>query len=162
LIISFVNQKKGGIMALNFEKYAQEGNSFIKALAKNLGHPDEIGRTGIILRAVLHTIRERITISESLNMISQFPMFLKAIYVDTWEYREKPLGIKRKEEFYAEVEKHQSKYGEQEFNWNMSTEKIIQTVFNTLGKYVSKGEAENIISQLPKELKEIFRESVPH
>jgi uncharacterized protein (DUF2267 family) len=149
-------------MALNFEKYAQDGNSFVKTLAQNLGHPEEIGRSGIILRAVLHTLRERITISESLNMLAQLPMFLKALYVDNWEYREKPLSLKTQEEFFTEVEKHQEHYGEQEFNWDMSTGEIINTVFITLGKYVSQGEMENIISQLPKELKKLLREKVHH
>jgi uncharacterized protein (DUF2267 family) len=147
-------------MALNFEKYAQEGNSFIKTLAKNLGHPDEIGRTGMILRAVLHTIRERINIGESLNLLSQLPMFLKALYVDNWEYREKPLSIKTIEDFTTEVKKNQAHYGEKEFNWNISTEEIIQIVFSTLGKYVSRGEAENIMSQLPLEIKELLKESI--
>lgn len=149
-------------MALNFEKYAQEGSSFIKLLAKNLGHPDEIGRTGIILRAVLHTLRERITIGESLNMLSQLPMFLKGIYVDNWEYRDKPLGIKTREDFINEVLAHQNQYGERKFDWDMTTEEIIRTVLSTLGKYVSKDEAENIMSQLPKEIRELFREQVHH
>ncbi len=147
-------------MALNFEKYAQEGNLFMKNLAKNLGHPEEIGRTGIILRAVLHTLRERITISESFNMLSQLPMFLKAVYVDNWKYREKPIGIKTIEEFSSEVEKHQAQYGEQEFDWGQSTEKIVKTVFRELGAYISEGEFEDIMAQMPKEIKGLFRETV--
>ena len=147
-------------MALNFEKYAQEGSSFIKSLARELDHPEEIARTGIILRAVLHTLRERITVGESLNLLSQLPMFLKGIYVDNWEYREKPLGIKTKDDFFAEIEKHQDQYGEKQFNWNISTEEIVQKVFSTLGKYVSQGEWENVTSQLPKELKVLFRETI--
>ncbi len=150
-------------MALNFDKYAQEGNFFLKSLAKSLGHPDETGRTGIVLRAVLHTLRDRITISESFNLISQLPMFLKAIYVDNWKYMEKPLSIKKVEDFTREVEKHQDQYGEYEFNWEKSTEDIVKTVINELGIYISKGEFEDIMAQLPKELEEMFRESIsPH
>lgn len=147
-------------MALNFEKYAQEGNLFVKNLAKSLGHPDETGRTGIVLRAVLHTLRERITISESFNMIAQLPMFLKAIYVENWKYREKPLNIRKKEEFTEEVEKHQSQYGEQEFSWGKSTEDIVKVVFRELGTYITKGEFEDMTAQMPKELKELFNDNI--
>ena len=35
-------------MAINFNKYAEEGNLFVKDLARSLGHPEEIGRTGIL------------------------------------------------------------------------------------------------------------------
>ena len=144
-------------MSLNFQKYAQEGQSFINDLAKELGHPEEVARTGIVLRAVLHTLRERITISESFHLLSQLPMFLKAIYVDKWKFSEKPLDIKTKEEFIAEVERHQHQYGEMEFSWNKSTEEIIQIVLSSLGKYVSEGEFGDIVAQLPEKIKELFR-----
>ncbi len=144
-------------MSLNFQKYAQEGQSFINDLAKELGHPEEVARTGIVLRAVLHTLRERITISESFHLLSQLPMFLKAIYVDKWKFSEKPLDIKTKEEFIAEVERHQQQYGEMEFSWSKSTEEIIQIVLSSLGKYISEGEYEDIIAQMPENIKEIFR-----
>jgi uncharacterized protein (DUF2267 family) len=147
-------------MPLNFEKFANEGNHFVKKLAKKLGHPDEISRTGIVLRAVLHTLRERITISQSLHIIAQLPMFLKAVYVDEWSFRETPLRINKKDEFIAEVEKHQEKYGEQEFNWEQSTEEIIKTVFRELGAYISRGEFEDIMAQLPAELEALLRESI--
>lgn len=143
-------------MALNFEKYALEGNSFIRDLAENMGHPQETARAGIILRAVLHTLRERITLSESLNLISQLPVFLKGVYADNWKYSEKPIDVKTKEDFYSEVEIFQSLYGEKDFNWKLSTGHIVKTVFSTLGKYISQGEIEDIITESAKELKEVI------
>ncbi|MFW5758266.1 MAG: DUF2267 domain-containing protein [Bacteroidota bacterium] len=147
-------------MALNFEKYAQEGNAFINNLAKELEHPEETARAGMVLRAVLHSLRERITISESLHLLSQLPMFLKAIYADNWKFREKPQKINTKEEFINEVEEHQKQFGEQDFNWNKSTEEIIRIVFRTLDIYVSNGEFQDITDQLPKELKDLLHERV--
>lgn len=146
-------------MAINFNKYAEEGNLFIKNLAKNFGHPEEIGRTGIVLRAVLHTLRDRITISESFSMMAQLPMFLKAIYVDNWKYRETPLRM-NKEEFLKEVEKHQEQYGEYEFSWDKSTEDIVKLVIKELSSYITKGELEDIMAQLPEDIEEMFRESI--
>jgi uncharacterized protein (DUF2267 family) len=146
-------------MAINFNKYAEEGNLFVKNLAKSFGHPDEIGRTGIVLRAVLHTLRDRITISESLSLMAQLPMFLKAIYVDTWKFRETPLRM-NKEEFLKEMERHQDQYGEYEFSWDMSTEDIVKTVIKELSNYISKGELEDIMAQLPADIEEMFRESI--
>lgn len=148
-------------MSLNFDKYANEGNSFIKELARNLGHGDEIARTGIILRAVLHTLRERLSIGESLNLISQLPMFIKGIYVDNWEYKEKS-DIRTIEEFKDEVKRLQDLYGEQQFDWDIPTEEIIRIVISSLGKYISEGEMEHIITQMPKNLKVLFQEKAHH
>ena len=145
-------------MGLNFQKYAQEGQSFINDLARDLGHPEELGRTGIVLRAVLHTLRDRITISESFNLLSQLPLFLKGLYVDNWKFSEKPLDIRTREEFIDEVERYQQEFGERQFSWNKSTEEIIQTVLTSLGKYISEGEYADIVAQMPGNLKEMFRQ----
>jgi len=147
-------------MALHFDKYAQEGNIFVKSVANKLGHPDEVSRTGIIIRSVMHTLRDRLTVSESLNLIAQLPMFLKAVYVENWKYREQPLRYDTLEEFKAEVKKRQEQYGEHEFDWKKSTDEIIAIVLQQMGIYISRGEAEDIMAQLPKELEELLRENV--
>ena len=143
-------------MALNFEKYAQEGNQFVNNLARNLGHPEEKGKVSSILKAVLHTFRERLTISQSFHLLSQLPMFLKAVYVDNWKYTEKPMKLSTKEEFAGEVEKYQRQYGELDFNWNKSTEEIIQIVFRELRAFISDGEFRDIMSQLPEDIRDLF------
>jgi uncharacterized protein (DUF2267 family) len=149
-------------MALQFEKYAQEGQYFINNLAERLGHPEEKGRTGIILRSVMHVMRDRLTIPESFHFMAQLPMALKAVFVDNWKYRNEPLNIKTREEFILEVENLQSQYGEREFNWNKSTGEIIQIVLGALSEYVTRSEFDNVIEQMPMELKEMFYESVKH
>ncbi len=131
-------------------------NQFINSLAARLGHPDETARTGIILRAVLHTIRDRLTINESLDFMTQLPMFIKGVYVDNWKYRERPAQITTVEEFKEEVKKYQDQYGEYRFDWNNSTEEIILAVLDELSKYTSAGEARHIIAQLPEGLKDFF------
>ena len=142
-------------MSINFNKYAEEGNAFINRLAKSLGHPEETGRTGIILRAVLHALRERITIPESFNLMSQFPMFIKSIYVDGWKYRVQPLKFK-KEEFLEEIKRHQDQLGENEFPWEESTNEIVKTVIKELSAFISPGEMGDIVAQLPDDFKELF------
>ncbi len=146
-------------MGINFNKYAEEGNSFINRLAKSLGHPEETSRTAIILRAVLHALRERITIPESFNLIAQLPMFMKAIYVEGWKYSEQPQKFNKKE-FLEEIKRHQDQLGENEFPWEESTESIVKTVINELKTFVSKGEIEDILAQLPDEFKELFVERI--
>lgn len=145
-------------MVLNLDKQAQEANTFINKLAADLGHPNEVERTGIILRAILHTLRDRITISESFDLMAQLPMFLKAIYVDQWKYSDQPKTYKSIEDFKNEVKRQQEMYGEQEFNWKISTQDIIQTVFKQLKEnYLSDGEMGHILSQLPGEIEELVK-----
>lgn len=144
-------------MGLNFEKYAQDANAFMKRLAEELGHPDEPRRAEIVVRAVLHTLRDRITVPESLNFMAQLPMFLKAVYVDEWKYRERPERLKNLEEFAEKVKAHQSHYGEQQFDWPEHTGDLIEKTLAFIQKnYLTKGEVEDIKAQLPRELEHIF------
>ncbi|MDQ3534574.1 MAG: DUF2267 domain-containing protein [Bacteroidota bacterium] len=143
-------------MSLNFDKYAQEGNRFMKELSQNLGHPEDQNATARILRAVLHSIRDRIAISESLDFLSQLPMFLKAVYVEQWKYNEDVERINSIEGFKEKVKQEQAKWGEREFAWEISTEEIIKTVFNTLEKYTSPGQMEHLRGMLLAELQELI------
>ncbi len=147
-------------MAINYDKFAQEGNKFLKNLAARLGHQEEIQRTGIILRAVLHTLRDRLTVSEAMDLMSQLPMFLKVVYVEDWTYREKPTRINTLNEFTEEVKRHQDKYGEFRFDWEIHTADIVHTVLESLKPYVSEGETRHILSQLPEEIKQLVEVSI--
>ena len=147
-------------MALDFNKYAQEGNQFLNHLANKLGHPKEKGQTSIILKAVLHTLRDRLTVSESFDLMAQLPMFLKAVYVDNWKYTERPKRLKNIDEFKEEVKKEQEQLGETQFNWEMPTSDIIKKVFGVISSnYLSEGELKDIMAQLPEEMEEVIRES---
>ena len=161
LLRALLGYKKGGkIMAINFNKFAQEGQAFVNDLAERLGHPGEVAQTGILLRAVLHTLRDSMHIGESLNLLSQLPMFIKALYVENWKYSEKPLRLKSIQEFTDKVEEEQANYGENRYNWNQSTFELTKTVLAALGQYVSPGEMQDIMDQMPKEVKELFSDLV--
>jgi len=146
-------------MALHFEKYTQEANTFINRLAEDLNHPNDTNQTKVILRSVLHSLRDRITVSESVNLIAQLPFYLKAVYVDDWKYKELPDRIKSIEDFAANVKEYQKKYGEQEFSWTEPTEEIIRIVIRSITtQYVSRGEMKHVQAQLPEEIEMLVGE----
>jgi uncharacterized protein (DUF2267 family) len=143
-------------MAIEFDRYAREGNEFIKELSQALGHPDDQAQAGILLRSTLHILRDRITIGESLHLLAQLPMFLKALYVEQWEYLEEPIKTSSLEEFTEAVKGEQATFGERQFNWPEPTADLVRTVFNSLGKYWTEGEIEDVVAQLPPSLKPLF------
>lgn len=143
---------------LDFDKYRNEANAFMNDLSADLGHADEQRRVFTIVKAVMHTIRDRITISESFDLMAQLPFFLKAVYVDQWKYSNKPpLSYDTIEEMKQAVKDQQAKRGERDFDWDESTDKIIVTVLKHLKKeYFTEGQLEHIRDQMPKEVKEVI------
>ena len=139
-------------MALNFNHFAAEANKFMKSYTQELNLGDDREKAGRILSAVLHGLREVISVEESLQLIAQFPMFLKAVYVNGWtsHKREK---VKNMTEFIDLVRKFAGVTSVHDFESDDVAMSYIDSTFILLRQYVSLGELEDIRSELPRELK---------
>ncbi len=144
---------------LDFDKYVHEAHEYVNMLASDLGHPNEQRRVMIIWRAVMHAIRDRIQISESLDLISPLPLILKGMYTMGWKYNETPpLNYTTIEEMKSAVKQNQEKYGESEFDWNKSTDEIISITLDSLEKkYFTEGQMEHIRTQLPEGVRRVVQ-----
>jgi len=143
-------------MIAQLDRHVQETREFINELAANLGHPEEEERTARLLKAFLHVLRDRMIISESLDLLAQLPMFLKAMYVDQWKYKETPDKFTSAEELIEKVKAKQSSFGEHDFPWKKPTGELIQIVFTSLRKYLTEGEIEHIMAQMPKDVQDLL------
>ena len=79
-------------MALNFNQFAAEANAFLKKYTKEMNLDNDKEKAGRILSSILHALRDVISPQESLQLIAQFPMFLKAVYVNGWTSHKKENG----------------------------------------------------------------------
>lgn len=147
---------------LNFERYVHDANKYFKDLTQEIKPAEDINRVFIVWRAVMHTLRDRIHMGESLDLLSQLPMILKGLYVENWQYHEQSsLQYETLEEMVRQVEELQSKYGEDQFNWEISTEDIITVILSSLDPYISQGQWDHIKAQLPEGIHPII-ESAHH
>lgn len=145
-------------MAIDFNKFAAQGTRFMQDLAKELGYPEDTDRAGRVLRAVLHAFRNRLTTEESVQLLAQLPMFLKAVYVENWTLHKSKKRIKHLSEFYQEVRKQDNQAANYDFETDDAIDNALGVVFQSLRKYISLGEMEDIKSVLPKELKFIVKQ----
>ena len=71
-----------------FDKYVQKANLFLNEFAGNLNRELGIEENQIkaskVFRTVAHAIRGHIPHEESIQLIARLPMFLKAVYEDSW------------------------------------------------------------------------------
>ena len=146
-------------MALNFNQFAKEGNAFLKEFAKKINMPNDTDKAGRILSSILHGLREVITTEESLQLISQFPMFLKAVYVNKWTTRKK-VRVKSMTDFIDLIRELDGVTSLNDFESEEVAENYIHATFMMLRKYVSLGELEDLRTVLPKDLKSIVYQNV--
>ena len=146
-------------MALNFNQFAVEANTFLKEYTRDLNLNEDIEKGGRILSSILHGLREVISMDESLQLIAQFPMFLKAVYVNGWSGRKK-IKIKNMTEFIDLIRKFDGATSIHDFESDEIAESYIITTFISLRKYVSLGELEDIRTELPKDLKSMVYHNI--
>ena len=139
-------------MALNFNQFAVEANTFMKEYTAGLSLDGDREKAGRILSSVLHGLREIISVDESLQLIAQFPMFLKAVYVNGWTSHKRP-KVKNMTDFIDLVREFDGNTSIHDFRSDEVAENYINTTFILLRKYISLGELEDIRTELPKDLK---------
>ena len=102
--------------------------------------------------AVFHALRDRLTPEEADQVAAQLPRELKTV----WEAGEKagrrPVKIHRKE-FYERVKAEAGLASVREARWTTVA------VFAALKEQLSPGEAEDVLAQLPKDLKAVWEEA---
>jgi uncharacterized protein (DUF2267 family) len=102
--------------------------------------------------AVFHALRDRLTPEESDQVVDQLPAELKEV----WQAGEKtdrhPLKLHR-DEFFERVKDEMSLPSRREARW------MTLAVFAALKEQLSPGEAEDVLAQLPKDLKEVWAEA---
>ena len=145
-------------MALNFNQFATEGNTFMKDYAKELGLTEDVDKAGRILTAILHGLREMVSTEESLQFIAQLPMFLKAVYVNGWTIKTQKEKIKSVDDFIGLLRTISGTTASADFHSDGIAEDDIYATFYMLRQYVSDGQMDDMKSQLPKQLKRLFDE----
>ena len=146
-------------MSVNFNQYAAEGNTFLKEYTKSMNLGNDRAKGGRILSSVLHALREVISVEESLQLLAQLPMFLKAIYVNGWSSKKKE-KVKNMVDFIDLVRQFNGKTAINDLGNDDEAENHIRTTFLMLRQYVSLGELEDIRTELPKDLKNMIYQNI--
>lgn len=127
---------------------AHTTNSWLKDIAERLGWRAR-RRAYHALRAVLHALRDRLSVDQSAALAAQLPMLIRGIYFEGWHPHGKPVKERHKEQFLAHVKAAFP-------GMNVDAEKITQAVLDVLTTHVTFGEIENVKRSLPRELRCLF------
>ncbi|GAA4614671.1 DUF2267 domain-containing protein [Actinoallomurus liliacearum] len=98
------------------------------------------------LRAVLHALRDRLTVDEAVDFAAQLPMLVRGMYYDGWRPSQVPKKM-HKNEFLDQVRAEMPPY-----EIHGGTEDLVRAVVEALRIYIAEGEWEDIKAELPKDL----------
>jgi uncharacterized protein (DUF2267 family) len=129
-----------------FDTTVQKTNQVLRDIERAYGWPTERRQQSYdAVRAVLHTLRDRLPVPEAADLASQLPMLLRGLYYEGWEPSRVPVKMHR-EEFLARVQEQLGVEVEG------GTELLVERVLAALRRYVTDGEWEDIAANLPRDL----------
>jgi uncharacterized protein (DUF2267 family) len=126
----------------------QKTQEWLKELIDN-GDLADTQESLAVLRAVLHHLRDRLTLEEVVDLGAQLPTLIRGIYYEGWQPRKPQTRIRSKQEFVYEV-------ADKNFPNAVPSEQAIRDVFALLAHHCDPGEISDVIGRLPGELKELW------
>lgn len=132
-----------------FDSTVQTTHIWINEVTERLGWQDK-QRGYLALRAVLHALRDRLSVDEAAALGAQLPLLVRGFYYEGWHPAGKPLKERKLEEFLAHVA---AAFPDEAV---IDTEAVTRAVFGVIARHVSNGEVEKARSLLPAELRSLW------
>jgi len=98
------------------------------------------------LRAVLHALRDRLTVDVAAKLAAQLPLLIRGVYYEDWDPSRTPLPIRDVPTFLDHVASEGRMAGETEASLAVSA------VARVLRAHVSAGEIDGVLAVLPDSL----------
>lgn len=131
-----------------FEHTIEVTHQWLKDLMRDLDYADRDAAYHA-LRAVLHALRDRLTVEEAADLAAQLPMLIRGFYYEGWRPTGKPIKAHR-----HEFLRHVSRELGGKTDWE--AQHIVQAMFRLLKQHVSAGEIEDVLDVLPDDLKQLW------
>jgi len=116
---------------------------WLDAVAKEMGAAEDRQYAYRALRAVLHALRDRLTVDVAAKLAAQLPTLIRGIYYADWDPSRTPLPVHDVARFLDHVAQEGHMAGETEASLAVSA------VVAVLRTHVSTGEIDNVLAVLP-------------
>ena len=97
-----------------------------------------------VLRAILHALRDRLTVAEAVDLGAQLPMLVRGLYYEGWSPNGKPVKERKREEFLAHIA---AAFRDEP---GVYPEGVAWAVFKVLRRHVSAGEIGDVKHDPPR------------
>lgn len=130
----------------------QTTHEWLSELMEHTGRDDE-PKAWAMLRAVLHVLRDRLTVEQCAHLSAQLPRVVRGMYFEGWKPASQPTRLRSRDEFVQAVADELS--GHPAIDPNQA----IDGTLHLLDRRISPGELGKIKAMLQPELRELWASS---
>jgi uncharacterized protein (DUF2267 family) len=132
-----------------FDRTIEKTNRWLSDLQQALGVAER-QQAYLALRAVLHTLRDRIPLDEAAQLAAQLPMLIRGLYYEGWDPSREPRKYRHKRDFLEQIHREAPALAP------ATLEFAVTSVFGLLAAEISHGETEQVRALLPPEVRELW------
>jgi uncharacterized protein (DUF2267 family) len=123
----------------------EKSDVLLKDIESALGMPKERRDLSYkALRAVLHALRDRLTVGESVQLAAQLPTLVRGVYYEGWRPENVPVKMSL-DDWLQQVR------AEAPLNVEGGTPRLVQAVLLALRRHVTPGEWDDVRASLPED-----------
>jgi uncharacterized protein (DUF2267 family) len=127
---------------------AHKATEWVEDLARELDGADE-ALAWRVLRAYLQVLRDRLTNDEAAQLAAQLPHLLRGVFYEGFDPGHQPEKIRERDAFLARLADRANLS-------DASEAAVAAAATRVLRKHVSPGEIDDVLAQLPKEIREVL------
>lgn len=128
------------------DRSSEKAHIWLKQLSGELGN-DDLHYAYRALRAVLHSLRDRLTVEVAAKLAAQLPTLIRGIYYEDWRPSRTPLAIHDVDAFLEHVVEEGRLAGPTEASV------AVTAVAHVLRQHITAGEIDDVLSVLPDKLR---------
>lgn len=130
------------------ETSLQKTNIWIREIGEQIQCDDQ--RAYHALRAVLHALRDRLSVVEASDLASQLPLVIRGVFYENWRPSKTPVRDRTKDQFLRHI------FDAFPNDLDIDPEEVVRSVFEVMTRHVSDGEIQDVKDNLPKTLQEYW------
>jgi uncharacterized protein (DUF2267 family) len=133
------------------ERSVHKSNRWLSELAKEMGSEDR-EEAWRVLRAYLQLLRDQLTVDEAAELAAQLPMVLRGAFYEGFDPGHQPTKVRDRDEFLSEfAQRTQVDPGK--------AAQMVEAATRVLRRHITDGEFDDVLAQLPTELREVLQAS---
>jgi uncharacterized protein (DUF2267 family) len=131
------------------ERSIHKTNQWLSELAAELGSEDR-EEAWRVLRAYLQLLRDQVTVDEAAQLAAQLPLVLRGAFYEGFDPGHQPAKLRDRDQFLARLAERA------QLSDPTEAAQVAEAATRVLRRHVTAGELDDVLAQLPTELREVL------
>ncbi|MFW5698141.1 MAG: DUF2267 domain-containing protein [Fimbriimonadaceae bacterium] len=129
-----------------FETTIQKTDAWLKTFQQQIGTDINKDQAYHLMRAGLHTIRDRMTVDEAAHFSAQLPLLLRGTFYEGYKPSQQPRTMRTEQDFCNCLD--------EKINKDVPVDKkyVLPALFKTLKEQISEGQIKDVESHMPEDM----------